>query len=154
MGRLIDADKLREDILGDKTNDPDVVNYYAAMVDGMETVSASMEGVRKMNCIKDGKYTGDSCFGCKVKVQDCEIRDKVYIDTWIPIADRLPAKYAAQRVLVTLKNKMVVEAWYINNKFKFPGDNTLRTVSDLNPVVAWMPLPTPYKEEINETDTI
>lgn len=26
-----------------------------------------------MNCIKDGKYTGDSCFGCPVKANECEI---------------------------------------------------------------------------------
>lgn len=38
--RLIDANKLREDILTDKTNDPDVVNYYINMLDGMETQQA------------------------------------------------------------------------------------------------------------------
>lgn len=43
-----------------------------------------------MNCIRDGKYTGDSCFGCPVKVDECEIRDKVYRKRWIPVEERLP----------------------------------------------------------------
>ncbi|MSS91351.1 hypothetical protein FYJ45_24880 [Eisenbergiella tayi] len=45
-----------------------------------------------MNCIKDGKYTGDSRFGCPVKVDECEIRDKVYRKRWIPAAERLPGQ--------------------------------------------------------------
>lgn len=35
-----------------------------------------------MNCIKDGKYTGDSCFGCIVKVEDCDIKSMVYKKRW------------------------------------------------------------------------
>lgn len=43
-----------------------------------------------MNCVKNGKYTGDSCFGCPVKIENCEIRDRVYRRRWIPVEERLP----------------------------------------------------------------
>ena len=56
-----------------------------------------------MNCIKDGKYTGDSCFGCNVKIEDCEIRDKVYRKRWIPVSERLPGK--EERVLICSDRK-------------------------------------------------
>lgn len=37
MGRLIDADELRHDILHDSTFDNDTINYYIDKVGGMET---------------------------------------------------------------------------------------------------------------------
>jgi len=43
-----------------------------------------------MNSIKNGKYTGDSCFGCSVKIKDCELIDKIYRRRWIPVSERLP----------------------------------------------------------------
>lgn len=58
-----------------------------------------------MNCIKDGKYSGDSCFGCPVKVDECEIRDKVYRKRWIPVDERLPE--IGEPVLITLWDKDV-----------------------------------------------
>ncbi|MEG0898479.1 MAG: hypothetical protein RSF40_02055 [Oscillospiraceae bacterium] len=27
----------------------------------------------RMNCIADGKLTNDSCFGCDIKIGNCEI---------------------------------------------------------------------------------
>lgn len=53
-----------------------------------------------MNCIKNGKYTGDSCFGCSIKVDDCEIRDKVYRKRWIPVTEQLPKN--REDVIVTV----------------------------------------------------
>ena len=44
--RMIDADTLREDILNDNTFDNDTINYYLSMIDGMETVSNSLDEIR------------------------------------------------------------------------------------------------------------
>ena len=85
---------------------------------------------------------------------------------WIPASETLPSN--TQRVLVTLENKMVLEVFYINNKFKFIGiveGGGMKEIFKDNPVIAWQPLPEPYKEvekaiEIikqevgDETDTI
>lgn len=62
-----------------------------------------------MNCIKAGKHTGDSCFGCKIKVEDCEIRDKVYMNRWIPITEQLPERQL--RVLVKTDKSPLVVGW-------------------------------------------
>jgi len=98
-----------------------------------------------MNCIKDGKYTGDSCFGCKVKVGDCEIRDKVYKQRWIPVCERLPEE--AGTYLGTVKfidsSIGVYPVWYhngIRTDILWEMDN-----QSVN-VVAWRPLPEPWKE--------
>lgn len=70
-----------------------------------------------MNCIKDGKYTGDSCFGCPVKVSECEIRDKVYRKRWIPVEERLPENekvvlICAERRLEKKVHKIISTAFY------------------------------------------
>jgi hypothetical protein len=71
---------------------------------------------------------------------------------WIPVSSGIYPKEILQRVLATLKNEMVLEVWYISNEFKhhetIPGGG-LKKVSEFNPVVAWQPLPEPWKEEAN-----
>ena len=70
---------------------------------------------------------------------------------WIPVSERLPSN--TQRVLVTLENKMVLEVFYINNKFKFIGiveGGGMKEIFKDNPVIAWQPLPEPYKEAEHE----
>nr|WP_295681178.1 DUF551 domain-containing protein [uncultured Lachnoclostridium sp.]DAD78525.1 MAG TPA: Protein of unknown function (DUF551) [Caudovirales sp. ctCiv1] len=56
-----------------------------------------------MNCIKNGKFTGDSCFGCKVYAVDCEIRDRIYKNRWISVSERLPKN--EERVLICADRK-------------------------------------------------
>lgn len=91
-----------------------------------------------MNCVKDGKYTGDSCFGCPVKVNECEIRDKVYRKRWIPVAERLPD--VAIPVLITLWNKDVtIGTWY--------GHRWGTVLCYNEDVRAWMPLPEPFSPQ-------
>ncbi len=92
-----------------------------------------------MNCINKGKYTGDSCYGCEIKVEDCEIRDKVYRNRWIPVSERLPEE--GQGVLVTVDaNKWNIEV----GSCIYSGGTFHSNFFDLE-VIAWMPLPTPYK---------
>lgn len=88
-----------------------------------------------MNCIKDGKYIGDSRFGCPVKVDECEIRDKVYRKRWIPAAERLPEEYT--EVLVTVYSP---DGAFVSTDTYSRGE-----WQEYNGVKAWMPLPEPYK---------
>ena len=88
-----------------------------------------------MNCIKDGKYTGDSRFGCPMKVDECEIRDKVYRKRWIPAAERLPEEYT--EVLVTVYSP---DGAFVSTDTYSRGE-----WQEYNGVKAWMPLPEPYK---------
>ena len=66
---------------------------------------------------------------------------------WISVNKKLPK--GTERVLVTLKNKCVFEMFYINNKFMFIENlqvGGMREAPEYNPVVAWQPLPKPYKQ--------
>jgi len=98
-----------------------------------------------MNCIKDGKYTGDSCFGCNVKVEDCEIRDKVYRNRWIPVSEKIPSEDGLY--LVTIKNltgynklgKDVIFCRFDYDEWYFDGWED-------NKVIAWQSLPESYKD--------
>lgn len=68
---------------------------------------------------------------------------------WIPVDEGVPI--GTSRILVTLKNEFVCEAWYINRKFKFMEGKDFKEFSSDNPVVAWISLPNPYisKEKTN-----
>ena len=66
---------------------------------------------------------------------------------WIPVSERLPGE-SSPRVIVTLENNCVCEVFYINDKFKFIEtlkSGGLKEVPLNNPVIAWQPLPKPYK---------
>ena len=104
-----------------------------------------------MNCIKDGKYTGDSCFGCPVKVDECGIRDKVYRKRWIPVGERLPEEGInpvtqdafVYPVTVDFGNIKDVRYYsFCRGHWYCSGPNPLDDI-----VVAWMPRPEPYNTQ-------
>lgn len=110
-----------------------------------------------MNCIKDGKYTGDSCFGCNIKIMDCEIRDKVYRNRWIPIDEKLPPLGAC--VICTVREhfrnqfELRYPVYYLQKTYEngyafYFGDTSNPLLPDISEVVAWMPMPKPYEEVI------
>ena len=72
---------------------------------------------------------------------------------WTPCKEKMPEKFEA--VLVTLKNKTVVTARYMSNKFMKITEQGFEDFKEENPVIAWIKLPTPYdfKEEIIEPPT-
>lgn len=92
-----------------------------------------------MNCIKDGKYTGNSCFGCSVKVDECEIRDKVYRKRWIPAAPLLPA------LLPEEYTEVPVTVYSPDGTFVSTDTYSKGEWQEYNGVKAWMPLPEQYK---------
>jgi hypothetical protein len=112
----------------------------------------------KMNCIKDGKYTGNSCFGCKVKIEDCEIRDKVYRKRWIPCSERLPENsdwYLVTKSFLIGDGNEVSLLWYgdIGNGYHFYCEELpVRENIQLGKralefdclVIAWQPKPEKY----------
>ena len=66
---------------------------------------------------------------------------------WIPVSEELPN--AGQWVIVFAKTN-VDDDWDVPSIVQYMGDgiwrwNTLIPISD--DVIAWMPLPVPYKEE-------
>lgn len=88
-----------------------------------------------------------NCTGGENDRMKCE----QFKNNWIHVKEALPEE--TQRVLATLKNKMVLEVFFINNKFKYQGimkGGGMSEVSQNNPVIAWQPLPEPYKEGSNE----
>lgn len=60
---------------------------------------------------------------------------------WIPCSERLPSD--AKEVLVCMKNGWIDTASYRGNKKHWRFDATDVAPCDL--ILAWMPLPTPYK---------
>ena len=104
-----------------------------------------------MNCIKDGKYTGDSCFGCKVYAVECEIRDKVYRNRWIPVSERLPddKKVVLQVTIKRLKDDYtwVQSLLWDYDKWKWWEESDDKVDEIIFEVTAWQPLPEPWKGE-------
>ena len=104
-------------------------------------------GGGRMNCIKDGKYTGDSCFGCKVYAVECEIRDKVYRNRWIPVSERLPEKRGVYLATFLEEGKRYVERFYYSDFTGWMMPIAWQDEGRIENILAWQPLPEPYKEE-------
>ena len=72
---------------------------------------------------------------------------------WIPVIEKLPEKYREdgelhnyQTVIATLKNEFVCEMWWSGADEKFFMIEGMKKIElTENPVVAWMPMPRPFK---------
>ena len=60
---------------------------------------------------------------------------------WIPVSEKLPEKNGWYLITVYGYEHIVDMFWYYHESNQWNG------VSDLEKVVAWMPLPAPYREE-------
>ena len=108
--------------------------------------------LKRLETKRSGKYTGESCFGCSIKIKDCEIRDKVYRSRWIPASERLPEirlhKGEPIEFITMVKGEQAPRTLYIDRE-----DSWRHVDSYYDPyddykynVIAWQPLPEPYKE--------
>lgn len=98
-----------------------------------------------MNCIKDGKFTGDSCFGCEIKDDECDIRYKLlYRPRWISVSERLPVETGYY--LITNKAGRVEYLWYKETEKKWYFYNS--DTEHLN-VIAWQFIPEPFIQSPN-----
>lgn len=81
MGRLIDADLLREDILNDSTFDNNTINYYLNIIDRMGTVLDVDKVVgkieEKQKQCNAGRYTTEyEAFEESIKILKGAIKDE------------------------------------------------------------------------------
>ena len=80
---------------------------------------------------------------CALSAVEGMIASQPQIGTWIPCSERLPGKYELCLITQRIGSQLVRKtALYIIGEWKYNG-RTLRNDS----VIAWMPLPEPYKEE-------
>lgn len=81
----------------------------------------------------------------KLHASQMDRSSQYYHGGWIPCEERLPEDFT--KVMVTLKSGAVMEMLYRMGEFVFVGWNEIVPTSNENPVLAWRPLPEPYREE-------
>jgi acyl-CoA thioesterase len=79
--------------------------------------------------------------------QACDMAIKALEQTrWIPVSERLPEDYIHVLCQFTLNG--MGECYLAHGVFHVVGG----LVMTCNEVIAWMPLPQPYKEDANDND--
>ena len=61
---------------------------------------------------------------------------------WIPMEERLPEKKSAYYLVTTMRSPRVEMAWYLDGEWFWNNSD-----SRMGDVIAWMPLPEPYRPE-------
>lgn len=88
-------------------------------------------------------------YGTKLKsiIYDCiiEVEKQPKISEWIPCDEKYP-EWGTESYLVCLKNGGIFLAIYLSSgEFKEISSMGIREFCENNPVIAWQPLPEPYK---------
>lgn len=110
----------------------------------------------------------DLVIHCKTKDEQKEVMEHLKSTNWTPVCDRLPEfkkldvlgspdVYRTEKVLVQTKRGETFVAWchktvYISKKFNdeyiwYANGTGGRKMKCMSKVIAWMPLPEPYKED-------
>lgn len=83
----------------------------------------------------------------KLAAANMERSERYYNGGWILCEDRLP-EWGTTSYLVCLENGGIFMALFLNNgKFSEISSMGTRDFCENNPVVAWQPLPKPYKSD-------
>lgn len=127
--RLIDADRLKEKVLKWLPSDPCGIDEKEHPIETDIVVSLMME-----------------------------IEEAPTVNEWIPCSERLPEPDYVKKIIVTMKNRNKnfstianykevtirgekIRRWEWNDRVNFPWE-----------VIAWMPLPEPYKAESEDKE--
>jgi len=66
---------------------------------------------------------------------------------WIPVSERLPEESETRELLLCWDDGQIVVGGYIGNR-TFVGQAWPEAASKATKVIAWMPKPKPYKEQV------
>lgn len=101
---------------------------------------AAIEAIYKVLCVKGKEYL----YPDEERIVK-SIGKLPSAQQWVPVSERLPHKYGVY--LVTVKGLEFNTTDFCKY---FPATKEFAWGEPCNDVIAWMPLPEPYKEEDNE----
>lgn len=102
------------------------------------------EAIETLKELNENYFSDDFDDANEAIILAIQALEKQINNGWIPVSERLPKE--TERILVTLKNECVCECFWINGAFKHVDSWKMREFEVNNPVIAWQPLPLPYKE--------
>lgn len=70
-----------------------------------------------------------------------EIIDGKMLTGWIPVEERLPEENGIYTLVTTRRSPRIEMAWYLSGDWYWNNSDT-----KMGEVIAWMPLPEPYRE--------
>lgn len=92
--------------------------------------------------VAEVKVSGEELQQCVDRAVE-RLKEEVQTDRWIPVSERLPEK--GKQVLCCNKHGSV-----FTSTITYIGSNRLVSFGQHHEVIAWMPLPEPYKAEREE----
>ena len=100
--------------------------------------------------LRDNNGTGTQQEVCKFLDNLMDILEKQITDGWIPVSEKMPP--IAQRVLISTANSKVCIARYHSfDKWTFESTG-IGYAYNKDSVIAWIPLPQPYKVESEDKE--
>lgn len=93
--------------------------------------------------------TYDIVIHCESEEEQKEVIERLKATNWIPVSERLPEiKMPYEECYLVTDGRFCWMAYYIREKeWIFADCTNCKNKIDWTDVVAWMPLPEPYKED-------
>ncbi len=131
--RLGDLDALKDDFECVGFNDYDDFNRALRIIDNAQTVEPETMRLALIDDIRQKQMSADKAFLQGYEKGYEKGKNERTQGGWIPVDEGLPE--ALQSVLVTSKSGRVYTSYIAHGDWEYGGE-----------VVAWQPLPEPYKE--------